>query len=110
MSSCNPDPSQFLYIPKLYKNFVRTFSYFKDVFSSYSYKQEIKPTGQQQEQMMEKTMSNLHQQLRKQLFLFPIPVIATTAPALPNLQSGTTAVLNTHIQEVFHRWGITHSL
>lgn len=98
-------PANFLQFLKLYKNFTRTFSYFKDVFSSYSYKQEVKPTGQRQKANDGKDHGKPTKPATTKI---PISlsnhfVIATIASILPNLQSVNSAVLNTCIQKVFHR-------
>jgi len=102
--SATQTPASFLKFLKLYKNFIRTFSHFKDVFSSYSYKHEVKPTGQ-----WHKASDGKHhvEPTKPAISLSNHFVIATIAPILPNLQSVTSAVLNVGTEKVFHRWGIT---
>lgn len=88
-------------------------SYFKHVFSSYSYwKQEVKLTGQWQKANDGKdhVKPTEPETTKIPISLSNHFIIATIAPVMPNLQGMTSAVLNTHIQKVFRRWDITHSL
>lgn len=93
------------------KTFKEHFHTSKIFFSSYSYNKKWNQLVNNRSKWWKRPCQTYNAGITKTPTSLSNPfVIATTVPALSNLQGVTTAVLSVHVQEVFHRRGITHSI